>query len=258
MDKETGWSQFAADRYMGKTFQTNFFGNVKVTGYESAKKILIEFEDGNTSYCRGGDLRNGEVYNPFQPTKFGRGFFGVGPYLHSVKKKVTHEYSVWASIFKRCYDSKYHNQKPTYIDCSVDSQWYNFQEFAEWCQWQIGFKNQNWQLDKDIINRSNKLYCPDLCVFVPNQLNCLINNQESSRGEYPIGVTFTANGKFKAQWQEDGIQQYSKVHDNPKICFEIYKENKERVIKKVTSKYAGLVDDRVYNALMSHEVSVND
>lgn len=251
-------SEQAGRKYLGTMYPTNSFGFVEVIGYEGFKKVLIKFEDGNTAYCRSGDLLNGEVLNPWHKSRYGVGFLGVGPHKHSVNRKTTKEYSVWNSIHFRSYDEKYHDQKPTYIGCSVDPQFANFQEFAEWCQWQVGFKNENWQLDKDILDRKNKVYCPDLCVFVPNELNCLINNQVSSRGDFPIGVTFTANGKFRTQWQEDGIQQYSKVYNDPMTCFEIYKENKERVIKKVTSKYLGLVDERVYLTLMSHEVHIDD
>lgn len=258
VDTNNVCSKRAAERYLGKTFQTKSFGDVLVVGYEGANKILIQFEDGNTSYCRGGDLKNGEVFNPFHKTRYGRGFFGIGPHLHTVNKKTTKEYSHWNSIFYRCYDPKYHASKPTYIGCEVDTQFYCFQEFAEWCQWQVGFKEHDWQLDKDIIDRTNRVYRPDLCVFVPNEINCLINNQKSSRGDYPIGVTFTSNGKFRAQWQENGVQQYSRVYSNPMICFEIYKENKERVIKEVATKWAKLVDERVYLALMSHEVHIDD
>lgn len=246
----------AEDKYLGKIYPTNSHGNVIVVGYEGYKKVLVQFEDGTKTYCRTGDLLNGEVRNPNFPSIYGIGFLGQGPHKHG-GKDAGRAYRCWRGMFNRCYDEKYQKSKPTYIGCSVDPQWYNFQEFAEWCQWQVGFK-EGWHLDKDILHRGNKVYSPENCVFVPNEINCLLNFQKNSRGEYPIGVTFTANGKYRAQWQEDGKQQYSKVLTNYMDAYYIYKENKERVVKSVAARWKGVVDERVYLTLMQFEVSIDD
>lgn len=246
-----------SNRYLGNTYKTNSHGDVKVVGYECATKILVRFQDGTEVFCRGGDLMNGEVWNPNEPSVAGRGYFGQGPHRHGAGKNADREYRAWKGMFTRCYDDKYQEQKPTYIGCSVDPQWYNFQEFAEWCQWQIGFKH-NWHLDKDILKKGNKIYSPEFCVFVPNEVNCVLNSQKRSRGDYPIGVTFNASGKYRAQWQEGGIQRYSKTVSDYMVAYQIYKQNKERVVKDVAERWKGLVDERVYTALMNFEVNVDD
>lgn len=244
----------AKERYMGNVYPTKSFGDVVVIDYESSLKIKIQFEDGNTAYCRGGDLLNGEVNNPFHKTVCGVGFIGVGPHTKGRSKIAL---TKWHSMMTRCYSSEYHKDKPTYKDKSVDEQWHNFQEFAEWCSWQVGF-SQNWQLDKDIVQKGNKVYCPDYCVFLPNEINCTVNLQTANRGNCLVGVTQIPSGKYRAQWQEDGRQQYSKVFTDEVDCFEFYKYNKERVVKTLADKWKDQLDPRSYHALMNFEVSIYD
>lgn len=245
-----------ASKYLGNVYPTNSEGDVLVVGYEGYKKVLVKFSDGTQTYCRAADLLNGEVWNPNRPRLYGVGFFGQGPHIHG-GKRAKREYRCWRSMMERCYSERYQQQKPTYGECSVDTQWANFQEFAEWCQWQVGF-DKGWHLDKDILIKGNKIYSPDACVFVPNEVNCVINMQKSTRGLLPVGVTYAQQGKYRAQWQEGGVQRYSPVMSDPMKCFKIYKENKERVVKNLAEKWKGLIDDRVYYSLMSFEVLVDD
>jgi hypothetical protein len=102
----------------------------------------------------------------------GTGFVGVGKYKTSIKQKPTKMYSVWKSMLRR------------YKDCSVDSQWCNFQVFAKWHE-----KNYNpetmkgWHLDKDILVKGNKIYSPKTCCFVPFQINSLFANVTKHKGD---------------------------------------------------------------------------
>ena len=257
MDTKT-FNKKVAEKYLGRTYPTKLYGDATVVGYEGANRVLIMFADGSTNYCRSGDLKNGEVINPMQPTRSGLGFFGIGPHKHSLNRKVSREYKHWGSMYQRCYDEKFQKKSHTYTGCSVDPQWYNFQEFAEWHHWQKGSERDGWHLDKDIIKKGNRVYSPEFCVLVPSEVNNLLQTNKLSRGDLPIGVTFAQNGKFRAQWQENGIQQYSLVHTDVVTCFSIYKENKERVVKEVANKWAGQIDERVYLTLMAYEVNIND
>ena len=243
-----------ASIYVGKSYQTNTGGMVTVIGYEGYKRVRVRFLDGTEVFCRSGDLKNGEVRNPNQKDVYGVGFFGQGPHKCRGGSRA---YRCWSAMMRRCYSDIYHLAKPTYKDCLVDLQWHNYQEFAEWCSFQKGF-NEGWHLDKDIISKGNKIYTPDVCVFVPNEVNCLFNTQKRSRGDLPIGVTTTGSGKYRVQWQENGMQQYSKIFECHINAFNFYKENKERVIKQVASKWKGLIDDRVHFSMMSYEVEIDD
>lgn len=105
-------------------------------------------------------------------------------------------YAKWEGMLKRCYCVKYHVKKPTYIDCSVCSEWLNFSNFKAWME------KQDWQgkqLDKDLIFRNNKVYSPDTCVFVDATANAFTTDCKASRGAWPIGVYFDAqSNRFMA------------------------------------------------------------
>lgn len=37
-------------------------------------------------------------------------------------------------------------------------------------------------LDKDILNKGNKVYCPENCIFVPRRINNLFTKSNRVRG----------------------------------------------------------------------------
>lgn len=41
-------------------------------------------------------------------------------------------------------------------------------------------------------------------------------------------------------------------------AFEAYKSFKESIVKRLANKYKGLIDDRVYHALMNYTVEITD
>ena len=69
----------------------------------------------------------------------------------------------------------------SYKGVEVCEEWYNFQNFAEWCETQKflnakDVKGKSYQLDKDILVKGNKIYSPDTCCFVPPEINSLFIN----------------------------------------------------------------------------------
>jgi hypothetical protein len=58
---------------------------------------------------------------------------------------------------------------------------------------------QDWegkQLDKDLIIEGNKVYRPEACVFVSNELNSFNTDRAADRGKWPIGVRQHKSGRF--------------------------------------------------------------
>lgn len=103
-------------------------------------------------------------------------------------------YRKWHSMLMRCYSEKYLLKRPTYRGCSVCPEWHYFMAFRAW------MVQQDWEerdLEKDIINPENKVYCPEWCVFVTKVTNSFIVDNGATRGEWPIGVSWNKqNGKF--------------------------------------------------------------
>lgn len=98
------------------------------------------------------------------------------------KKYTCPKYAIWTRMLSRCYNAKTHNRQPSYIGCSVCDEWLIFSNFCAWLD------DQDWkgkQLDKDLINRNNKLYSPDNCFFISKLVNTFITDNLASRGKYP-------------------------------------------------------------------------
>ena len=122
-----------------------------------------------------------------------------------------------------------------------------------------GYGFKGWQLDKDILQKGNKLYSKDTCCFVPQELNNLLIKSDNSRGEYPVGVCFhKPSGKFMAQLKVNGKMKHLGRFTTPDEAFQAYKTAKEANIKVVAQKWKHLLDERVFRALMVYEVNIND
>lgn len=154
---------------------------------------------------------------------------------------------------------KKQQSSPLYIGCY--SSFTDFQDFTNWCQAQMGF-SQGFHLDKDLLQRGNKEYGRDTCVFIPQELNKLITKRDRFRGEHPIGVQVdTRDGKnyIRASCQiGTGVAKFLGHFNNDLDAFNAYKTFKEAFIKQQANKWRDQIDTRAYNALMAYEVLITD
>lgn len=101
---------------------------------------------------------------------------------------------VWSKMIERCYSKGYQKRQPTYMGCWVCDEWLRFSNFKRWME------QQEWQgkvLDKDILKPENKLYSPETCIFISQDLNNFLTDSGKSRGKYKIGVSLKkATSKF--------------------------------------------------------------
>ena len=146
------------------------------------------------------------------------------------------------------------------MDCSVNPSWYNYQAYCEWHN-----KNydpsymQGWCLDKDILVKGNRVYSPDTCCFVPNEINVMFTNSYVKRGKYPKGVSYKASiRKYIAQYQNNGIVTHIGVYSILEEAFLAYKEVKEKYIKSKADKWKHLISPEVYRAMYKYQVEIND
>ncbi len=176
------------------------------------------------------------------------------------KQVVTKEYRLWCNMLNRCYGEKYQQKCPTYSGCLVSENFKYFQYFAKWCQSQIGFGLAMYQLDKDILTRGNKVYSETTCVFVPRRINNLLIKSDTIRGEHPIGVSYDSRDHVYRAYCKDG--SYNMKHlgffDCAESAFNVYKVYKEALIRRVATDHKSSIDPRVFDALMSYEVSISD
>lgn len=243
---------------LGKEFETNTCGKCFIIDYKGSRDVLVMFYDPVfIKTCNLSNLVAGKVQNPMYPTLYGRGFIGSGRYDCIQDKEA---YYLWTRLLARAYNSNYHNKFPTYKDVEVSEDWWNFQNFAEWCYGQKFFntkddKGKSYQLDKDILIKSNKIYSSETCCFVPSEVNNLLLSNIANRGEYPLGVSRVRNtDKFGVYV----LGRYSGTFNTPEEAFVKYKESKEKHIKTVAEKWKDLIDYRAYEALVNYKVEITD
>ena len=154
---------------VGEVYSTNSYGSLEIVEYINARQILVRFIDtGYEKYVQAVHIRKGSVKDPFCPTIFGKGYFGVGSYRSCTNGKITKVYMTWKNMLVRCYNSKTQIKQPTYVGCTVVEEWHNFQVFGKWFDKHY---IEGYHLDKDIKVKGNKVYGPDTCTFVSQTEN---------------------------------------------------------------------------------------
>lgn len=163
---------------------------------------------------------------------------------------------LWRNMNRRC-GQKFKEEFPSYKDCQHNFK--DFQDFAEWCQGQVGYGQDGFQLDKDILCKGNKIYSKETCAFVPAKINYLFEKCDRSRGEHPIGVCYLKNEKvFIAQIKIDKRTKRLGKFKTATDAFAAYKIAKETLIKSYAERFKGVIDERVYEVLMSYSVEIDD
>ena len=245
---------------VGKVCKSNSSGDFKIVKYNDAKDVEIQFV--NTSFETSatlGNIRNGEVKDLYSPSVYGVGVLGT-KYPSKVNGVLTKEYEIWRSMIQRCYSDIFKNKRPTYKDCKCSENFKSFEYFHEWCNKQVGFGNEGWQLDKDLLIKGNKVYNEYSCVFLPREINQLLVKRENMRGKYLIGVHWcNINKVFVAQASKNkGKSERLGIFKTEIEAFKAYKTAKDSFVKEQANKWKGQIDPRAYEALMNYTVEITD
>ena len=245
---------------VGKICKSKSSGDFKVLKYNNAKDVEIQFlNTGFETSATLGNIRKGEVKDPYSPSVFGVGVLGA-KYPTVVNGRNTKEYMLWRNMLERCYSDKLKKRCPTYEGCEVSDNFKSYEYFYEWCNKQIGFNNKDWHLDKDLLIKGNKVYSESTCVFIPQEVNSLLVKRTASRGKHLIGVYWSKTSKaFVAQvGKSKGKQEWLGVFNTELEAFNAYKQAKEAFVKEQANKWKSQIDDRAYEALMKYTVEITD
>lgn len=244
--------------YLGKTFQTNSCGELIVTKYLKSCYVTAQFKNTGTVVITDMDnIKRGAVYDAFAKTVCGIGY--LGNQVSSVNGQVLPEYTLWHNMMKRCYDAHVKELSPSYKSCKASVKFHNFSYFYKWCHKQVGFGLAGFHLDKDILKKGNKVYSEKTCCFVPSEINALLVNSKATRGEHPLGVSFSKlHNCFEAYLTKFNVKHSLGLFSTEYEAFLSYKAAKESHLKAVATKWKEHIDLRVYEALMSWEVTITD
>ena len=245
----------------------NKFGSkMVIKEYRGCMDIDVYFPEYNWTFehVDYSNFKRGKIKCPYELRYYGKGYLGEGKYKMSINGKHTDEFDVWYDMLRRCYDPKYQERYPTYKGCKIEECLLNFQNMGEWIDdnyYEI--PGEKMCLDKDILNKGNKIYSRDKCIFVPQRINNLFTKRDNARGDNPIGVSDLPSGNYRVDCNNGyGKSVYLGTYKTKEEAFRIYKEYKEKVIKEVIDSYEGKIPEPFYSrlkeAMYNYEVDITD
>lgn len=251
--------QSTIDKYVGKIFPSAYDGDMEIIEVLGAGKCKVKFlNNDNVKETWIKSVTDGEVRDLERRPIYKVGVMDTKGYLKKGTPKPK-DYSVWNGMIQRCYNENTRSTLMTYKDVEVSDDFKMFSKFKVWYEQQIGYDQEGWHLDKDVLSLDNKVYSAETCVLIPPDINCLITNNKSVRGELPVGVTYNCTKtRYRARIQKQTGWVSLGTYDHPEEAFLAYKQAKEDYIKDVAEKWKGDIDIRVYNALMNWEININD
>lgn len=237
----------------GDVFKTNEGGSVTVIDYRGRREVVVKHNDQyeHAATVQADNLRRGKVKNPYFASVFGVGYLGVGDKKQAVNGKTTKTYKTWKNMLKRCYCPKTQSNNRSYIGCSVHEDWHNFQSFAEWFDDQ--YKEDGWQLDKDLLVEGNKIYSPSTCSLIPRQINTLLIKPIRAK-DLPVGVS-RKKLLYQSQLSVCGKNIALGLYGTAIEAFTAYKTAKETYISDIANKYREVIAANVYESLINYTVT---
>ena len=251
---------------VGEERVNNFGSKMVIKEYRTNKDIDVYFPEYNWvfKHAQYNQFKKGNVKCPYEPRYYGKGYLGEGKYNISENGKHSDEYYIWHNMLQRCYDPKLQERMPTYKGCKVEDFFLNFQNMGDWIKENYyEVPGEVMCLHKDILYKNNKIYSRETCIFVPERINTLFTKCNKSRGKDPIGVTPRSSGNYQAYCQNEyGKSICLGTYNTKEEAFQVYKNYKERVIKKVIDSYEGIIPEPFYTklkiAMYNYEVEIDD
>ena len=162
-------------------------------------------------------------------------------------------YEIWRHMVIRCgYLGK--DSNPNYINVKVSDDWLDYSNFYEDVTVMVGYNENDFVLDKDILSTEEKIYSNVTCCFVPSEVNVALTTSKRTRGTYFIGVDFhKKTNRFRSRHRK-----HLGLFHTEYEAFLAYKSDKEAYLKELANKWKGKIDPRVYEALIKYEVKVTD
>lgn len=153
-------------------------------------------------------------------------------------------YRKWSSMINRCYNGSF----STYDNSEVCEEWKYFSNFRKW------MIEQNWEnmeLDKDLLDPDNNIYCPDKCIFVPKELNSLFVDSKSSRGNCPMGVSFDKHRqKYESYISINNRKRFLGYFDDELSAHNAWQNSKIQVLTNQLENF-----DNIYKNIIISRIS---
>lgn len=164
--------------------------------------------------------------------------------------------SMWRNMIARCYGLSDLKKHPTYKDCDVCDEWLIFSNFKKWFDENYV---EGYQLDKDILQKGNKVYSPDTCCFVPHEINKLIITANRKESQLPVGVRKVPYG-YQTFVSINGHPNYLGTCKTEDEASELYLRSKAKHIADMAFEYynRGDIAQKIYHGLLRFSQSLTD
>ena len=160
---------------IGERFKNNKGFEYEIIGYcfdlkNSHKKRRIRFDSGYECVISTPNIKHGTIIDYGNPT-----VLNIGYGEKHIDNKLL--YSRWYKMLSRCYDVNSHNYKWYGANgVYVCERWLHYKNYEKDVSSMDNYKemveNPNlWNIDKDIVEKGNKCYCPDKCKIVSKYEN---------------------------------------------------------------------------------------
>lgn len=196
---------------------------------------------------------------PLGKGKTNHGFYNSGrKYRTRVNTVKTKACSLWENIRVRCQILSELERFEKYKVVGVVEEWKDFQVFAEWFEVVSSgpYYKEGWELDKDLLSDpDNKLYGPNTCVFIPQELNRAMQEGKKRNLDLPIGVSQRTNATLETRYSCGDETFYVRAtFDNNEVdkAAALYKEAKQKYLNHLCDKYKDNLDPRVIEKLLSY------
>ena len=252
-----------------KVFEGQIYSNsdgfqYEVIKYESATNVMIKWINcGTTQFCEASDAFRGSLKYLNSRTVFGVGYIGYGKFVPGGRRMEDWQQRIspilhrhWRHVLERTVSNR---EIKGYEDCKIVEEWHNFQNFAEWA---IEAKNSEareengrlYALDKDMVKEGNRIYCPEFCVFIPNEVNCFHTKKEVGDTGYAgvnrlVGKETSYKTGYIARCNKGSVREYLGYYDTPEEAHEVYKMHKVMYARELARKWEGKIDSRVIEYL---------
>ena len=112
-------------------------------------------------------------------------------------------------------------------------------------------------MDKDIICPECKIYSPETCNFVPNEINKFFVKKKIKENKLPLGVQVN-HYSYKAEIHRGKNEKINKSFPSVLEAATFYKFEKEAYAKILANKWKGFISSEIYNKLINFKIETID
>lgn len=261
---------------IGKKDKNVHGSEMEIIGHYNNNHIIVllssQINDNPMYYInyntRLSHFNDGNIRSPYEISIHDHGYIGDGKYYNAKYKKFAETHS---GMIRRCHKDEIRSIQ--YNDVSIYQMWYDFQNFAEWCEYNYyEIEGEEMWIDKDLICKNSKIYSPVTCCFLPSSINLMFkpNSGGSKKSTLPRGFSYNPEMRSKPyRVQCNNFSDQAQVHlgyfSTIEEGFKIYKDYKENKIKRVADDYwfnrgGRYIPQfkRVYDAMYAYQVEIDD